>query len=117
MLVFELFESTVGPAVGLLGVGVDSGDDDLLTVAQKLHFLPLAFVRRDQVDGDLLERLFAAEGAREFWRLADADERVPVALAYELLTGFCRGRVEDVDVERRHAPSQAAGIGRVGPRL
>jgi hypothetical protein len=66
----------VVPRVGIAGVGMDAGDDDLLTVAHQLEALSFGAVGGDQFDRDLGEWRVGAKQKRAFWPLADPDRRV-----------------------------------------
>src|SRR5262249_32771736 len=69
----DLSRLTTMPAIGLFGVGMDTRDDELLTVAQEFDLLWLRvslYVRSDEIDRDLVERLFGSKKDSAFGRQA-----------------------------------------------
>src|SRR5262249_50912327 len=119
----DLSRLTTMPAIGLFGVGMDTRDDELLTVAQEFDLLWLRvslYVRSDEIDRDLVERLFGSKKDSAFWRQANTHQNIAAVLvtpANERLGCFRGLFIENVEIERRHQPGEGAGIDRVWPDL
>src|SRR5215470_15337450 len=105
------------PAIGLPRFGMVTGDDDLLSVSKEFDFF-CAAVGRDDIGDDLVEWLISAKRDRSFRWLADTDEDVStifVPLADIVFERARRFLIKNIEIERRHASRQHAGIARVWP--
>jgi hypothetical protein len=106
------------PGVGFTGVRMNTGGDDLLTVAHEFDFLAGAAIGGDQVDGDLGEWISGAKYDGALWRPADPRQDSAARfkpLAYQILDCDGSELVENVGVESRRVPGQDPGVGRARP--
>src|SRR4051812_4927225 len=98
---------------------MNSERNELLAIGQDLEPLANA-VRRQEANGDLLEWLIRGQrnGAPGFSAVAHQDDAVLFeALAREMLDRLGRGRIRDVDIDRRCPAAKDAGIAGEMPGL